>query len=56
MTAIERAYEMARTGKYLNFTQIKKALRRDFNVEQDLAGKQLAADLTRLCQAARPSA
>jgi len=41
MTAIERAY------------QIKKAMRRDFNVDHDLAGKELAASLTRACKAAR---
>jgi len=52
MTAIERAYQLARTGNYANFTQVKKAMRREFNVDYDLAGKELAASLTRACKAA----
>jgi hypothetical protein len=53
MTAIERAYQLAHSGKFENFTQIKKAMRREFNVDQALAGKALAASLTRLCKEAR---
>ncbi len=53
MTAIERAYELARSGRYENFTAIKKALRRQFNVESELSGKQLATALTQLCKQAR---
>lgn len=53
MTAIERAYELARTGNYANFTAIKKALRRDFNVDHELAGRLLATSLTRMCKEAR---
>ena len=56
MTAIERAYQLARTGNYANFTQIKKAMRREYKVDHDLEGKELAASLTRACKAARQSA
>ena len=56
MTAIERAYQLAQTGKYANFTQIKKAMRREFNVDHDLAGKALAESLTRACKEARQAA
>ncbi len=56
MTAIERAYQLAHTGKYANFTQIKKAMRREFNVDSDLAGKALAESLTKICKAAQQAA
>ena len=56
MTAIERAYQLARSGKYANFTQIKKAMRREFNVDQDLAGPLSATRLTQLCHEARRTA
>lgn len=53
MTAIERAYEMARSGRYANFTEIKRALRGEFSVERDLYGRHLHAELTRLCRVAK---
>ncbi len=49
----ERAYEMAASGRYDNFTQIKRALRREFNVDRELVGRQLSADVTKVCRAAR---
>ena len=48
--AVERAYQLAKSGEYENFTQIKKALRKEFNVERELVGRHLATDITRLCR------
>jgi hypothetical protein len=53
MTAIERAYQMARSGNYLGFTQIKKALCHEFAVDRELQGKHLQTEITRICRAAR---
>lgn len=50
---VERAFHLAQTGDYENFTQVKKALRREFNVERELVGRSLSADITRLCREAR---
>lgn len=52
MTAnpVEMAFALAKTGKFKNFTAVKKALKRDFNVERELQGRQLAADVSRLCK------
>ncbi len=52
MSAIQRAFELARTGKYENFTGVKKALRHEFHVESQLVGKQLSTDITRVCKEA----
>lgn len=52
MNAVQRAYELARSGNYENFSQIKHALRREFYVERDLVGRELAADLGRVCKKA----
>lgn len=52
-TPIEMAFAMARTGRFDTFSQIKRALKRNFNVDRELQGRQLAADITRLCKAAR---
>jgi hypothetical protein len=53
MKAVERAYQLAQSGRYANFSEIKKAMRREFNVDHELAGKQLAASLTHRCKEAR---
>jgi hypothetical protein len=50
---IEMAFIMARTGQFENFSQVKRALRRNFAVERELVGRQLAADVTRVCREAR---
>ena len=50
---VERAFQLAQTGAYENFTQIKKALRREFNVERELVGRSLSTDITRICREAR---
>ncbi len=55
MNAVQRAYELAQSGDYENISQIKKALRREFHVERDLVGRQLAIDLGRVCKQARTS-
>ncbi len=53
MSAVEQAYRLAQTGDYANFTEIKRALRRKFNVERELVGKALSASVTKLCRANR---
>ena len=53
VSPVERAFQLARTGDYENFTQVKKALRREFNVERELVGRSLSADITRLCRQMR---
>lgn len=50
---VERAFQLAHTGAYENFTQVKKALRREFNVERELVGRSLSSDITRICREAR---
>jgi hypothetical protein len=50
---VERAFQLAQTGEYENFTQVKKMLRREFNVERELVGRSLSADITRICREAR---
>lgn len=53
MGPIERAYTLANTGRYANFTDVKKALRREFNVDRELAGRALSLDITRICRERR---
>ena len=50
---VERAFQLAQSGDYENFTQVKKALRREFNVERELVGRSLSSDITRICREAR---
>ena len=50
---VERAFQLAQTGEYENFTQVKKALRREFNVERELVGRSLSTDITRICREVR---
>lgn len=53
VSPVERAFQLAQTGDYENFTQVKKALRREFNVERELVGRSLSADITRICREVR---
>jgi len=53
MSAIARAFELARTGEFENFTAVKRALRHEFHVDRELVGKQLSTDVTRVCKEAR---
>jgi hypothetical protein len=53
MGPIERAYFLASTGRYENFTAVKKALRREFPVDRELVGRALSVDITRLCHERR---
>ncbi len=50
---VERAFQLAQTGEYENFTQVKKALRREFNVERELIGRSLSSEITRICRDVR---
>ena len=49
MGPIERAYALAHTGRYRNFTGVKRALKREFNVDRELVGRSLSVDITRIC-------
>lgn len=49
MSAVMRAYELAKSGRFERFTQVKNALRH-VQVERALVGMHLAADITRLCR------
>lgn len=53
LSPVERAFHLAQTGDYENFTQVKKALRREFNVERELVGRSLSSDITRICREKR---
>ncbi len=54
VTVIERAYALARTGKFVNLSEIAKALRSDGfsrgHVEDHLSGKAIKRELRGLCQ------
>jgi hypothetical protein len=53
---VEQAFDLARSGRYANFTSIKKALRRQFNVDRELVGRSLSEEITGLCKLARQGA
>ena len=55
LSAIERAYQIARTGQVTRLTEIKAKLRAEGygNLNYQLYGKALADDLRRVCAAAR---
>ena len=53
MGPIERAYALARTGHFDNFTGVKKAMRGEFNVDRELVGRALSLDITRICHERR---
>ena len=54
---IERAFQLARSGKFQNASQVAKALHKvgfaRIHVEDHLAGKAIRNELTRLCRDAR---
>jgi len=54
-TTIERAYEMARSGKALSIEKIIKILEQEgyFNVRSQLAGLGLRRTLNALCKVSR---
>jgi hypothetical protein len=52
-SAIEMAFSLARTGKFENYTEVKRVLRGNFVVERELFGRQLAVEVTRVCKEAR---
>ena len=51
---VERAFELAREGSCLRVPDVRKMLKMegftDGSIEAHLSGKQLRADLTRLCR------
>jgi hypothetical protein len=49
---VEQAFDLARTGRYANFTAVKRALRRQFNVDRELVGRSLGEEITALCKLA----
>jgi hypothetical protein len=55
MTLIERAYDLARTGRYTGVAQIRKQLESEgyFHVERHLDGPTIKQALRRLCDTAR---
>jgi hypothetical protein len=52
-SAVERAFDLARTGQFENFTAVKRALRYEFHVERELVGRSLSAAVTAACREAR---
>lgn len=50
MGPIERAYALANSGRFKNFTGVKRALRHEFNVDRELVGRSLSVDITRICR------
>jgi hypothetical protein len=52
-TALERAYEMARSGECSIVTDLKRALHREGDDHQQVEGRALRADLNRQCRQAR---
>ncbi len=55
-TAMERAYELARSGACATVADIKAKLRAEGLAEDQIFGPRLLADLRGLCAAARESA
>ena len=49
----ERAYALAKSGRFANFSAVKKALKREFNVDRELVGRSLSLDITRVCHESR---
>ena len=52
-TALERAFDLARSGRYATLTQIIHTLRRDRYDVQQIQGPSLRRQLTALIKAAR---
>ncbi len=55
-TAMERAYELARSGDCATVADIKARLRAEGLAEDQIFGPKLLADLRGLCNAAREAA
>jgi len=58
ITTIERAFELARSGRFASVSDIRLALRRERfdQVEAHLAGSSIARQLRALCDEARKQA
>lgn len=58
ITTLERAFELARSGRFASVSDIRLALRRERfdQVEAHLAGSSIARQLRALCQEARRGA
>jgi hypothetical protein len=57
-TTVERAFALARSGRFANVSDIRLALKRERfdNVEAHLAGPSLVRQLRALCEEARRAA
>ena len=54
-TALERAFELARSGQYPGISEIRAQLKSEGYATQQLEGPQLLRQLRALCVSARPS-
>jgi hypothetical protein len=55
-TALERAFELARTGRYSGAAEIRNQLKAEGFVLRQLEGPALMKQLRQICQAARTAA
>ena len=53
MTAVERAFHLARSGQFPGITEILRSLKRDGYATDQIQGQVLKRQLTRLIRAAR---
>ena len=53
MTAVERAFYLARSGRFPGITEILKSLKRDGYATDQIQGQVLKRQLTKLIRAAR---
>ena len=56
VTAIERAFQLAKSGSVRNITDIKKALKRESYSLEAIEGRTLNRQLNKIIEAARESA
>jgi hypothetical protein len=52
-TALERAFELARSGRYQNVEQVKRAISAEGYVRQQVDGRELSRQLRAIIVAAR---
>lgn len=52
-TAIERAFELARSGRYQSVSEVRKAVSDEGYFQQALSGTSLSRQLTAIIKAAR---
>jgi len=54
VTAIERAFELARTGRYVRLAQLRADLRNEGYSQELIVGRYLSAQLRQLMREANP--